>query len=170
MSIEKILAFVVGPGVILVTLLFTIILPEKSVVEELNVSDQKNVVEKEVYNQLKTESDNTKQQLQKKETIIDSLTKVIEFQKAEFKDKDAEIENLKTKVADKEKQTANIKELAKTFSTMKADEMAPILRNLDDQTVILIYENMSNRVRKNYLLALPSQRAASLAKKLASIN
>lgn len=170
MSIEKILAFAVGPVLILVILFFTIILPEKPPVKEVNVKTQQNVEENELYKKLKNESDKLKLQIQKKDTIIDSLSKLITSQETEFKIKNNKIEELTNKLSDKNEQTENAKELAKTFATMKTDEMAPILKNLDDETIILIYENMSNRVRKNYLLALSSQRAASLTKKIANVN
>lgn len=57
------------------------------------------------------------------------------------------------------------KKIAKTFETMKSTEMAGILKNIDDSTVLAIYKNMNNRFKKNLLMALTTKRAADLTEK-----
>jgi len=59
-------------------------------------------------------------------------------------------------------------EMAKTFSSMALKEMAPIVSNLDDRTIIDIYNKMSSRTKKNILLALDDKRAANITEKLIS--
>ncbi|HED09078.1 MAG TPA: hypothetical protein ENJ10_00180 [Caldithrix abyssi] len=62
---------------------------------------------------------------------------------------------------DKEEQA---KVMAKTFSKMKVNQIAPILKNLDDSTILLIYRHTGNRFKKNILLAINEKRAAALTK------
>lgn len=57
---------------------------------------------------------------------------------------------------------ANVKELAKTFESMKSDEMAPILKNLNNAVLVDIYSSMSSRSRKKFLVALSDTKAAEI--------
>jgi len=61
----------------------------------------------------------------------------------------------------------SIKELAKTYETMKVSEIKPILDNVDDDTVIALYKNMGTRTRKNLIKSLSGGRAAQITEKLA---
>ena len=88
------------------------------------------------------------------------LRKVNEEMEAQVKEVTWELEQSKN-------EEKNASDLAKTFSSMKTDEMRPILKNIDDNTVKMIYKNINNRMKKNFLLALTPQRAASLTKQLA---
>ena len=53
---------------------------------------------------------------------------------------------------------------------MKPKEMKPILSNLDDGTIIAIYNNMSNRNKKMVFQALTPKRAAEITEKLAGLK
>jgi len=48
--------------------------------------------------------------------------------------------------------------------------MAPILQKLDDDTIILIYQQTGKTARKDILLALSESRAAKIANKLINSN
>lgn len=65
------------------------------------------------------------------------------------------------------KTKVSIQELAKTYDTMKTEEMRPILEKVNDRTVIAIYKNMNSRKRKDILKALSSERAAAITQRLA---
>lgn len=65
------------------------------------------------------------------------------------------------------KTKVSIQELAKTYDTMKTEEMRPILEKVNDRTVIAIYKNMNSRKRKDILKALSSERAATITQRLA---
>ncbi len=54
--------------------------------------------------------------------------------------------------------------MAKTFEKMSIKQISPILRNLDDKTVLMIYTNTGNRFKKNILLAVNEKRAALITK------
>lgn len=63
--------------------------------------------------------------------------------------------------------TASVKELAKTYEQMKINEMKPIFSQLDDQTIIDLYNAMSSRKKPMVIKALSTERAAKITKKLA---
>ena len=65
------------------------------------------------------------------------------------------------------RQVISIKDLAKTYESMKPEEMKPILSNLDDGTVIAIYNGMSGRNKKIIFKALNPKRAAEITEILA---
>ena len=73
----------------------------------------------------------------------------------------------KTNLEEKE---ANLKSLAKTYEAMKLKDMASILKNVDDNTVMRIYFEMKPKKRQNLLLALDQKRAANITRKLAVIE
>jgi len=95
--------------------------------------------------------------LQQRIIFIDGL--VVEYEKT--------IANLNDQVLAKQVQSSRIKDLAKTYETMKPVEIKPILANVTDETVIALYENMSSRTRKVILNSLPGNRAAVITQQLA---
>jgi len=95
--------------------------------------------------------------LQQRIIFIDGL--VVEYEKT--------IANLNDQVLAKQVQSSRIKDLAKTYETMKPVEIKPILANVNDETVIALYENMSSRTRKVILNSLPGNRAAVITQQLA---
>ena len=73
--------------------------------------------------------------------------------------------------AEKEKiLSESIKVLAKTYESMKPKELKPILTNVDDGTVIAIYNNMSNRSKKIIFKSLNSKRAGKITEILAGVD
>jgi hypothetical protein len=117
-------------------------------------------------------------------TLKDSLNNEIEVLAANLNLKDIEIadsqnqldlltEKLevfaikKTNIEEKEE---NLKSLAKTYEAMKLKDMANILKNVDDNTVMRIYFEMKPKKRQNILLALDNKRAANITRKLAVLE
>jgi len=101
---------------------------------------------------------------------VDSLNSALSSKLIVTKKQKEIAEKLKNKqnmVSDKNKKA---KEMAKTFEKMKIKQIAPILRNLDDETVMLIYKETSNRFKRNILLAINEKRAASITKNFINRN
>ncbi len=176
MSIEKLLAFVLGPAILLI-IIFVMIFVEKpkkepkvdmeklSEVHKKLFEDQKNTIE-----QLNIEITDIINQFSQKDVVIDSLTKLLSKKEIDYEINELEVEQLKSQISDKTELENKATELAKIFSRMKSGQMSPILQKLDDKTVTLIYKNMSRHDRKNFVLSLSTQRAASLIQKMASLN
>jgi len=102
------------------------------------------------------------QEIAKRDQKMDSLSSVVKnsVQDAEKAKAMAEQLELEKQADIDREQKAMI--MAKTFSKMKVNQIAPILKNLDDQTVLLIYKHTGNRFKKNILLAMNEKRAAAL--------
>ncbi len=117
-------------------------------------------------------------------TLKDSLSNEIEVLTANLKLKDIEIadsqnqldilnqqlEVFTIKKTNMEEKEANLKSLAKTYEAMKLKDMASILKNVDDNTVMRIYFEMKPKKRQNLLLALDNKRAANITRKLAVLE
>lgn len=101
---------------------------------------------------------------------IDSLGEELEFDKKIISGYIDTIGKLNDDLLATNKGKIRIKELAKTYETMKTEEIRPILENVDDETVIAIYENMSSRSRKTIMKALSKERAAKITIRLAGVN
>ncbi|HDR05883.1 MAG TPA: hypothetical protein ENN84_11655 [Candidatus Marinimicrobia bacterium] len=99
--------------------------------------------------------------------IEDSLKEVLDFNQSVIEQYKKQVEQLGKKVNEKQKVGANISEIAKTYESMKIEEMRPIFERLDDETVIGIYQNVSSRNRKKILQALSHNRAAAITQWLA---
>ena len=118
------------------------------------------------------------------QTVIDSLNSELFFLELradslalQVDEKQGEIQILVNQVATMTRQIqeftdqqASIKDLAKTYETMKVNDIKPILDRVDDDTVIALYTNMGNRTRKNLMQALSSVRAAQITKKIAGTS
>ncbi len=98
---------------------------------------------------------------------IDSLNEQLAFKDDLISGYVKEIEKLNVVVLKNEKQAVNLKELAKTYESMKSSEMKPILANVADATVLSIYKNMSAKNRKTLFQALDQKRAAEITEILA---
>jgi len=101
------------------------------------------------------------------QAIIDSLNNQLMIQENlinKYKNKNEELLN-RLELA--KRQVVSIKDLAKTYESMKPEEMKPILSNLDDGTVIAIYNSMSSRNKKTIFKALNPKRAAEITELLA---
>ena len=101
------------------------------------------------------------------QAMIDSLNNQLMLQEEiinEYKNRNEELLN---KLEMAKRQVISIKDLAKTYESMKPEEMKPILSNLDDGTVIAIYNSMSSRNKKTIFKALNPKRAAEITELLA---
>lgn len=132
-----------------------------------NKKGSKKVSKKDMkLDSLKTELKKYKNEFELKSFAVDSLEKLLSQQYAIITNRETEIEKIKNKKDRNEQEGSAAKELAKTFASMEAKEMAPIINKLDDRSIIRIYKKMNSRSRKNILLALPAKRAALLSKQL----
>ncbi len=184
MSIEKLLAFVLGPAILLIIIVVMIFVekPKKkepqidmkklSETDKKLFEDQKNKID-----QLNIKITDIINQFSQRDTVIDSLAKLLSRKEIDYESNELEIEKLNNQLSEKnelENKATELEnkaiELAKTFSGMKTRQMSPILQKLNDKTVTLIYNNMNKRDRKKFILALSTQRAASLIQKMASLN
>lgn len=100
----------------------------------------------------------------------DSLINQLDFREKIISGYELQIAGLNDDLLIVNKKKINIKELAKTYESMKPKEMRPIFSKIDDNTLIAIYQNMSNRNRKNLILALKSERAALITQQLAGVT
>ena len=101
------------------------------------------------------------------QAIIDSLNNQLMLQEAIINEYQNRNEELLNKLEMAKRQVISIKDLAKTYESMKPEEMKPILSNLDDGTVIAIYNSMSGRSKKLIFKALNPKRAAEITEILA---
>lgn len=111
-----------------------------------------------------------KDSLKLREIRADSLQEQIQFRDGIIREYTRTVENLNIQMASLNQRVLNVKELAKTFETMKIEDMKPILAQIDDPTVIDLYTNINSRNRKNLLMALSTSRAAALAQKIANLS
>ena len=101
------------------------------------------------------------------QAIIDSLNNQLMLQEEIINEYENRNEELLNKLEMAKRQVISIKDLAKTYESMKPEEMKPILSNLDDGTVIAIYNSMSGRNKKIIFKALNPKRAAEITEILA---
>ena len=104
------------------------------------------------------------------QALIDSLNNQIMLQQNLTNEYQYNNEQLLNELELSKKQIISIKDLAKTYESIKPDEMKPILTNLDDGTVIAIYNSMSGRSKKLIFKALNPKRAAEITELLAGIK
>lgn len=169
-------AIAFGSFLLLVVIIFMILTYLNPVDEELavTISNGDTVLAKELINQKQKEIDQLYGEIDSLKTVIFSLTSVRDslIEQTDFKDGvireyQKTVETINGELANLNHSSMNVKDLAKTYESMKVDEMRPILSNLDDQTVIQLYRNISSRNRKNLLMALSSQRAALITEQIA---
>lgn len=142
--------------------------PGSTKTAKVNNKYAKNLEKK--YKNLQKELTTVKNDIGKSSAVIDSLQNLLASQETSLSEKESRIEKLNESLTKKETQEKSAQDLAKTFASMKTDEMRPILKNIDDKTIRMIYENVNSRMKKNFLLALTPQRTASLTKQLATVN
>lgn len=101
---------------------------------------------------------------------IDSLKTELSVKRRLSKKRKAIDEKLKKELAMAGDKQEKAKVMAKTFEKMKIKQIAPILLNLDDETVMLIYKQTGNRFKRNILLAINEKRAARITKNFINRN
>lgn len=137
------------------------------------ISEAQNIAQEELKEyksqseKLRFELDQAIKSVKRGELVSDSLNSELTFRTLEVSTLKKYLEESnKQDLADNLKKTS-MKELAKTFDTMKPDEFKAILANVDDNTLIALYKNMSSRNRKNIFIALSNDRAAHITQLLA---
>ncbi len=98
---------------------------------------------------------------------VDSLYEQLSMKNEIIENQLAQTKLMEKQVQNAEQKQQFLKELTKTYETMKVAEIRPILEKLDNATVIALYKNMSGRTRKNLINGLSSDRAAQITKQLA---
>jgi len=99
--------------------------------------------------------------------IVDSLNDQLTLKNDHIQTQGDQLENLEKTITNLKDKSVSIKDLAKTYETMKVADMRPILEKVDDATILLLYKNMGSRTKKNLIGALSNTRAAQITKKLA---
>ncbi len=117
---------------------------------------------------LKTAADSLKNRLDAELLVKDSLSAKLAQLSQTTQSQEQAITSLTGEKETQSTREEKAGEMAKTFSSMALKEMAPIVSNLDDRTIIDIYNKMSSRTKKNILLALDDKRAANITEKLIS--
>lgn len=185
LKILKWIGFSVLPFILLVGGTFTVLKIMKPEPEVVNVA-KLHFTDKQMLKILKSDTSRTAQLVNKMRAEYDTMKLVIQKYKQSILEQKIELDSLIILLEDKKRIIAmdstkieemnltlqkdldleqNSKSLAKTFGTMKAKEIAPILHKLDDETIMLIYMKMNSRLQKNILLGLPEERAARLTEK-----
>ncbi len=118
------------------------------------------------YDSLNRAIEDYKNRLASNQAVTDSIRQRLSMREASFQQKNEQLNNLKKQLAKNRSLEKNAIALAKTFSGMDAKEMAPIVRDLDNRTVIKLYRNMNSRARRKLLTALSNKRAAAITKSL----
>lgn len=104
------------------------------------------------------------------ESAVDSLQTVLTEKEKKAQQEKTRLEKLAQKNQQQKGLTEKARAMAKTFEKMKVNQIAPILNNLDDETVMLIYKETGNRFKKNILLAVNEKRAAMITKTFINRN
>jgi len=136
--------------------------------KQVEVSDSTAVVEPKitVADSLQQIIENLTSDLFFVRVTTDSLNEVLGKQELIIAGYTSQIESLEERNQALQSKSVSIKELAKTYETMKVSDIRPILEKVDDATIVALYKNMGSRTRKNIIQALSSVRAAQLTNKL----
>ena len=97
----------------------------------------------------------------------DSMSRELDLKAVEVETYASQYDALNDKITELRTYNVSVKDLAKTYETMKIKDIKPIIEKVDDETVIALYKNMGSRTRKNLMQSLSSVRAAQLTKKIA---
>jgi len=164
---------------LLVGVIFTLLIYIDPIDEQMTVkaADGDKTLASEIIQQkqkeierLSNELDSLRLAYQKALEVRDSVSEQLAFKDGLIAEYRKTAEALNSEISRKERAQSSIKELAKTYESMKVAEMAPILQNLDDKTVLLLYEHINPRNRKNLLMALNASRAALITQKITNLS
>ncbi len=98
---------------------------------------------------------------------VDSLNEQLGQKEELIEGYNSQIEALEKSVQTLKDKKVSLRDLAKTYETMKVSEIRPILEKVDDETIMALYRHMGSRTKKNLIQALSGVRAAQITKKLA---
>lgn len=177
-KIGKWIGIIIGSFVVLVGIIFAILtFIEPGDENKAAIITENKSTSPQLLDEKQLEIDNLIGEIKKQKNelffsklIVDSLGEALRFSNSLINGYKDTIEKLNEDLLAKKKVEVRIKELAKTYETMKVEEMRPILAKVDDETVIAIYENMSSRSRKTIMNALSGERAAMITIRLAGVN
>ncbi len=147
---------------------------KEKLLAEMVLNDSTIVVEKSLSetDSLSKTDDKNKIVVTRKEEKMDSTkTEVVEnVEAAKKKPRDTFPEYSGNSLFEISGKTAKLQAVAKTFEKMSVKQIAPILKNLDDNTLLQIYTNTGSRYKKNILLAINEKRAALITKEFINEN
>lgn len=113
---------------------------------EEKINEQENVINKQKKEQEKVNNKYTKEI--KKLTAINKALRQISKEEID------------------KKQEKTIQDLARTLGSMKVDELRPILKNLPDDMIKLLYNKTKSRDRAKIFNSLPAGRAGRIIRKM----
>ena len=123
----------------------------------------------------KAERDSIINLIQVKDSIItarshvkDSLEQVIQSNITSIDNYKQRVKDLESQIKKNTKRSENLKNIAKTYESLRVADLRPIVKKIGDTTLIGIYNKMSSRKRQKLLQALTPDRAAKLTNKLAN--
>ena len=142
---------------------------KKTELDELATSDSLSI-NMSYEDSLKMELNKIEQKAFGEKVKADSLQDVLNKKEKLTKEQNKKLNKL---AENNEKESAlaeKARTMAKTFEKMNVKQIGPILENLDDETVMLIYQETGNRFKKNILLAVNEKRAALITKTFINRN
>lgn len=117
----------------------------------------------------KKELEEKQQRLAKQEERITILTQELDRTRAELSAEREKLEKLVTKSGEMEMK--RIKQLAKIYGSMRANEAAQILQTLDDNLLIQIINAIGDeRQRAKIVASLPKEKAAKITRKMGKLQ
>jgi flagellar motility protein MotE (MotC chaperone) len=134
-----------------------------------NKNDNGLFPEKEVYTKAEVEA--LREVLEKKsiqlDQDIDAQVKYMESLKCQTEEHLKKIEAARTEIADfmntrDEKEEGKLKKLARFYEAMDAEQAAPLLKDVNDELAIKIFDRMDAKKAGTILAQLPATRAARL--------
>lgn len=95
------------------------------------------------------------------------LEKIVAEQKATIAHLNATNDSLRTLLKKMKQENNSIQDLTKTLSSMKIEILKPILANLSDEVVQILYQRAKTREKRKFLSAMSPKRAGKIMNKLA---
>ncbi|MBN8554435.1 MAG: hypothetical protein J0L93_03230 [Deltaproteobacteria bacterium] len=138
-------------------------------VEEIKQTADSAFPEKEFYTKAEVEA--LREVLDKKtvqlDQDIDTQKKYVESLKGQIEEHLKKVETARTEIADfmntrDEKEEGKLKKLAKFYEAMDPEQAAPLLKDVNDDLAIKIFDRMDTKKAGSILAQLPAPRAAKL--------
>lgn len=131
------------------------------------------VMEKEELRNLKESIDKRFEEISEKEQRLNEKEENLEIKEKEIAAREEIVlkkeEALEERIKEYEDEEKRWQKLATYYSSMKPDQAASILQNLDDQTVIAIFMRMKDTAVAVCLMKMDPKRAAELSRKMGKL-
>ena len=106
-------------------------------------------------------------ELQKRDSTVQALQTELANVAAQGKSLIQEVESLKREIEEKVDRENRIQDLAKTLGAMKSDVLAPILANLPDDMISIVYDKAKAKDRTKIFNSLAPARTGRIMRKMA---